>query len=202
MLSGAFVVSWNAWVEGLERASFVPIGSWETFLQALEGRHTAFHEMGCRASDHGLERLPDGPIDEAVAALERALAAGTRLRPQELGLLAALGQERVMVHRRPRVGIISTGDELVSPGEQLEPGKIYDSNASTVAAAVRDNGGEAEFLGVIPDDEAALRAACAKARDGFDAVILSGGTSRATGERESVTSKTRISEFEKPSISN
>jgi glucuronate isomerase len=69
------VVSWNAWVEGLERASFVPIGSWETFLQALEGRHTAFHEMGCRASDHGLERLPDGPLDEAAAA-----AAFDRLR--------------------------------------------------------------------------------------------------------------------------
>ena len=73
------VVSWNAWVEHLERASLVPVGSWQTFLQALEARHTAFHELGCRASDHGLEALPDGPVDDAQAA-----AAFDRLRSGRL----------------------------------------------------------------------------------------------------------------------
>jgi putative molybdopterin biosynthesis protein len=62
------------------------------------------------------------------------------------------------------------------------PGKIYDSNATTVAAAVRENGGDPEFLGIIPDDAAALRAACERARDDFDVVVLSGGTSKGRGD--------------------
>jgi len=113
---------------------------------------------------------------------ETVLRAGQRLTTRELGVLAALGIASVRVSRRPRVAIISTGDELVPPGRPLQPGQIYDSNATTVMAAVRDHGGEAEFLGVIPDDEEALRAACERARDGFDAVILSGGTSKGAGD--------------------
>jgi len=113
---------------------------------------------------------------------ETVLRAGQRLTTRELGVLAALGIDKVQVSRRPRVAIISTGDELVLPGQPLEPGKIFDSNATTVGAAVRDNGGEAEFLGVIPDDEDALRAACERARDGFDVVVLSGGTSKGAGD--------------------
>jgi len=113
---------------------------------------------------------------------ETVLRAGQRLTTRELGVLAALGIGSVRVSRRPRVAIISTGDELVTPGQPLEPGKIYDSNATTVEAAVRDNGGEAEFIGVIPDDEEALRVACERARDDFDAVILSGGTSKGAGD--------------------
>jgi len=96
---------------------------------------------------------------------ETVLRAGQRLTTRELGVLAALGIHSVRVSRRPRVAIISTGDELLTPGQPLEPGKIYDSNATTVEAAVRDNGGE-----------------CERARDNFDAVILSGGTSKGAGD--------------------
>jgi putative molybdopterin biosynthesis protein len=113
---------------------------------------------------------------------ETVLRAGQVLTTRELGVLAAVGIDRVQVSRRPRVAIISTGDELVTPGHPLNPGQIYDSNATTVEAAVRDNGGEAEFLGVIPDDEKALLAACERARDDFDVVILSGGTSKGAGD--------------------
>jgi glucuronate isomerase len=67
------VVSWNAWVKKLEDVSHVPVGSWETFLQALEARHTTFHELGCRASDHGLEALPAAAVsdDEARTIFDR-----------------------------------------------------------------------------------------------------------------------------------
>lgn len=128
---------------------------------------------------------PGANIQSAGADMrtgETVLRAGQRLTTRELGVLAALGVNSVSVSKRPRVAIISTGDELITPGHALEPGKIYDSNATTVAAAVRDNGGEPEFLGVIPDDEAALRSACEKARDAFDVVILSGGTSKGAGD--------------------
>jgi glucuronate isomerase len=102
------VVSWNAWVENLERASLVPVGSWQTFLQALEARHTAFHELGCRASDHGLEALPDGPVDDtlAAAAFDR-LRSGRLLEPGQgpafratlLHHLALLDHGRGWVHQ-------------------------------------------------------------------------------------------------------
>jgi glucuronate isomerase len=107
-LAVADVVSWNAWVEALERASLLPIGSWETFLQALEARHAVFHDLGCRASDHGLERLPDGPISdaEAAAAFER-LRTGRHLEPEQarvfrvtlLHVLALLDHERGWVQQ-------------------------------------------------------------------------------------------------------
>jgi putative molybdopterin biosynthesis protein len=129
--------------------------------------------------------VPGANIQAAGADMrtgETVLRAGQVLTTRELGVLAALGIATAWVTRRPSVAIISTGDELISPGLPLEPGKIYDSNSSTVAGAVRDNGGDAEFLGVIPDDEDALRAACEKAQKDYDVVILSGGTSKGAGD--------------------
>ncbi|MFN9210842.1 MAG: molybdopterin-binding protein, partial [Betaproteobacteria bacterium] len=85
------------------------------------------------------------------------------------------------VWRRPRVAILSTGNEIVAPGAELPPGAVYDSNAAILAAAVEELGGEPVMLGIVRDDEAALRAALARAlRE--DAVVLSGGTSKGVGD--------------------
>lgn len=107
---------------------------------------------------------------------------GRRLTARETCVIAGLGTDRVLVHRRPRVAIISTGDELVAPGGgALAPGQIYDANARLVADLVRELGGEPVELEIARDDEAALRALLERARP-CDAVVLSGGTSKGSGD--------------------
>lgn len=113
---------------------------------------------------------------------ETVLFAGTRLTSRETGVLAAVGLARVCVVARPRVAILSTGDEIVQPGETMRPGLVYDSNGRILADAVRELGGEPRFLGAFRDDEAALRAALARALDSADLVLLSGGTSKGEGD--------------------
>ena len=113
---------------------------------------------------------------------ETVLFAGTRLSSRETGVLAAIGRDRVPVVRRPKVAILSTGDEIVQPGEPMSPGLVYDSNGRILADAVREIGGDPHFLGAFRDDEAALRSALAKALDFADMVLLSGGTSKGEGD--------------------
>ncbi|MCS7166369.1 MAG: molybdopterin biosynthesis protein [Gemmatales bacterium] len=112
---------------------------------------------------------------------EVVLRRGEMLTARETAVLAALGIDQVWVVRRPRVAILSTGDELVAPGQQLQPGQIYDSNATMLADAVRENGGEPTVLGIVPDDPTALRHALTKALQ-WDLVLLSGGTSKGAGD--------------------
>jgi putative molybdopterin biosynthesis protein len=103
------------------------------------------------------------------------------LTSRETGVLAALGLARIAVVRRPRVAIISTGDELLPPGAAMQPGMIYDSNATVVADAVRELGGEPVRFGIVPDDRPALDAALRRAL-ACDVVLLSGGTSKGAGD--------------------
>jgi putative molybdopterin biosynthesis protein len=112
---------------------------------------------------------------------ETVLRRGERLTSRETGVLAALGLDRVDCVRRPRVAILSTGDELIAPGEPLQPGQVHDSNATVLADAVRELGGEAVPLGIVPDDDARLDAALRRALD-CDLVLLSGGTSKGAGD--------------------
>ena len=114
-----------------------------------------------------------------VAAGARALGPGSRLTPREIGLLAALGLERVPVRRRPRVGVVSTGDELVPPGEPLDDarGQIYDVNSDTLVAAVEEAGGEAVRYPHAGDDLDALERVLLAAADECDLVLSSGSTS-------------------------
>jgi putative molybdopterin biosynthesis protein len=117
-----------------------------------------------------------------IARGETMLRQGTELTSREIGIIAACGFASVQVVRRPRVGIISTGDELVPPGAVLPPGAIYDSNSAITSAAVRENGGEPVQFGIIRDDEAALASAVEKALAETDLVVMSGGTSKGAGD--------------------
>src|SRR5712692_300674 len=93
-----------------------------------------------------------------IARGEVVLRRGTRIGSREIGMLAACGIADVEAVRRPRVAVLSTGDELVAPGGALGPAKVYDSNGAIVAAAVAEAGGEAVRFGAFPDDEVALEA--------------------------------------------
>jgi molybdopterin molybdotransferase len=99
------------------------------------------------------------------------------LRPQDIGLLAANGIARLEVVRRPRVRVLSTGNELLAAGEELRPGLIYDSNGPLLVAQAASEGCDASFLGIFPDDENALRDAIASASEDAQLVIVSGGVS-------------------------
>jgi molybdopterin molybdotransferase/putative molybdopterin biosynthesis protein len=117
-----------------------------------------------------------------IARGETVLRRGTRIGSREIGMLAACGIGKVAVVRRPKVAVLSTGDELVVPGGTLAPAQVYDSNGAIVAAAVTEAGGEPVPFGAFPDDEMALEDAVRRALRTCDMVVLSGGTSKGAGD--------------------
>ena len=119
---------------------------------------------------------------EDIARGAVALRSGTLLRPQHLGLAASLGLARLRVHRRARVAVFSTGDELRQPGEDLVPGAIYDSNRHVLAGMLARLGCETRDLGVVRDEPARLEAALREAMSWADAIVTSGGVS--TGDMD------------------
>ena len=137
-----------------------------------------------------VERLGDrirvGPIAKAANVRRRGedvvagavvIESGQVLRPQELGLIASLGLTRVVVHQRPRVAILSTGDEVAEPGRPRRPGQIYDANRFTLRGRVAQCGGAAHDLGIVPDVADTLRERLRAASRMADIVITSGGVS-------------------------
>jgi molybdopterin molybdotransferase len=114
---------------------------------------------------------------EDVEAGAIVVEAGTVLRPQEIGLVTSLGAWQVMVRRKPRVALMSTGDEVAEPGTVRRPGQIYDANRFTLRGSIEQCGGEVIDLGIVPDDRATLRARLAEAAAGADVVVSSGGVS-------------------------
>ena len=117
---------------------------------------------------------------EDIKQGELLLPKGRRLRAQDIGGLMALGVTRVAVARRPRVAIVSTGDEVVPPAATPGPGQVRDINSYTVAALVEQAGGVPLRFGIVPDDLATLLAAARKALAEADALVISAGSSVST----------------------
>lgn len=109
--------------------------------------------------------------------------AGEVLTPAKVGALAAIGCDRVRAFAKPRVSILTTGDEVVPAGRPIRPGQVYDINSNTIASVVREHGGEPVLLGRVPDRADALRSALRKACR-HDLVVCSGGSS--VGEKDIV----------------
>lgn len=108
------------------------------------------------------------------------LAQGTRLRPQDIALLCALGQEMVQVFARPKVGVISTGDELVPMHDKPGPGQIRDVNTYSIAAWLKAAGFEPKVFGIVPDSLPLLQQTLQQALEQCDLILLSGGSSVGT----------------------
>jgi putative molybdopterin biosynthesis protein len=117
-----------------------------------------------------------------ITAGETVLRQGTLLTSRDTGVLAAIGIAKVNVWRKPVVAILSTGDEIIAPGDAMQPAKVYDSNAQVLADAVQELGGEPLRLGITHDDVAALRERLRHALEVADVVLLSGGTSKGAGD--------------------
>lgn len=118
---------------------------------------------------------------EEIREGELAIAAGSPLRPQEIGMLASLGMGTARVFRRPRVGVLATGDEVLEPGSPLAPGKIINSNSYSIAAQIVEAGGEPVMLGIVGDDREATRDKIV-AGLAADLLVTTGGVS--VGDRD------------------
>ncbi len=127
-----------------------------------------------RAVDPGANVRSRG---EDVRAGAVVLKAGAVLRPQDLGLVASLGFAEVRVHRRPRVALLSTGDEVVEPGQPRRAGQIYDANRFSLGGMVEGAGAEPLDLGIVPDVRERLRERLLQAAGAADVVLTSGGVS-------------------------
>jgi molybdopterin molybdotransferase len=116
-----------------------------------------------------------GRIGEDIRAGQALFAPGRRLRPQDLGVLASIGKSAAHVHRRPRVALLITGNELLKPGERPAGAKIVDSNSVMLAALVRRDGGDVMRIDHLPDERERIRRAL---RDSdADLVVITGGSS-------------------------
>jgi molybdopterin molybdotransferase len=117
------------------------------------------------------------PVGIDLEVGQTVLEAGTQLGAAEVGLLATIGVAEIAAHRRPRLAVLSTGDELVEPDEAPRPGAIRDSNRYALLAAAAEAGAEAVSMGMVRDDEAAQRQRIRAALDAADVVVTSGGVS-------------------------
>jgi molybdopterin molybdotransferase len=119
-------------------------------------------------------------VGDDLRAGDHILSAGTRLGAAEVGIAAATGRADLPVRRRPRIALMSTGDELIEVGKTPAPGQIADSNRWALLAALREAGAEVQLLGIAPDEPDALRRLVIDALKDADALVTSGGVSVGT----------------------
>jgi molybdopterin molybdotransferase len=157
-----------------------------------EGADTVFMQEDVRIDEAGRVVLPAGlkpganvrPAGEDIVAGTSALAAGRRLRPQDIALAAAFGLTELTVRRRIRVAVFSTGDELVSPGAARKPAQLFDSNRFMLMAMLARLGCAVGDLGILRDDRASLAEGLKKVAGHHDLILTTGGVS--TGEEDHV----------------
>jgi molybdopterin molybdotransferase len=157
-----------------------------------QGADTVFMQEDVRIDGDGRVVLPAGlksganvrPAGEDIPVGRSALAAGQRLRPQDVALAAAFGLTHVDVRRRIRVAVFSTGNELVSPGAARADAQLFDSNRFMLAAMLTRLGCVVSDLGILRDDRASLAGGLKKVADSHDLILTTGGVS--TGEEDHV----------------
>ena len=178
---------------GLAPTNLAPhtVGRIFTGAEVPAGADAVVMQEDSEATDDGvlLQQAPRAgqnirPRGQDIRKGQTVLAQGTRLRAQELGLLASVGVDKVRVYRPLRVAILATGDELVEPGDSLGPGQIYNSNRYTLIGLLQGLGLDILDLGVVPDELEATEAALIKAAAEADVVLSSGGVS--VGEEDHV----------------
>jgi molybdopterin molybdotransferase len=119
-------------------------------------------------------------VGEDVSTGDEVIPAGTRVRPAEIGGLMALGFTKIAVMRKPRIGIISSGDEIIPPELPLHTGQVHDINAYTLSALIEDCGGMPFRYGIVPDEADSLYAVSAQALVECDAVVITAGSSASS----------------------
>lgn len=150
----------------------VPAGADTVYPQEVVQRAGQLIRVGPIASGANVRSRGEDVISGAVV-IER----GGVLRPQELGLIASLGQHSVVVTQRPRVALLSTGDEVAEPGTPRKPGQIYDANRFTLRGLAEESGAVVLDLGIVPDQREGLRERLLASAEMADVVITSGGVS-------------------------
>ena len=150
----------------------MPAGADTAYPQEIVEREANRVRIGALDKGANVRRRGEDIANGAVV-----VQAGVPLRPQEVGILTSLGFVQALVHSRPRVALLSTGDEVAEPGTVRKPGQIYDSNRFTLRGSIARAGGEVIDLGIVPDRREDLRARLLDAASMADVVVSSGGVS-------------------------
>ena len=176
--------------EEVARGTATTIATGGVLPRGADGIVMIENTLPVETTDSGVNRIkvlkpivPNSGVSLAgsdIGVGEVVLRIGDCLGYRETGTLAALGEAKVSVWRYPKVAVISTGDELIAPGEEMELGKVYDSNSTVLAHAVEELGCEPTRFSIVPDNENQLETVLRQALK-FDFVLLSGGTSKGEG---------------------